>query len=340
MHIESIHTRRLTAAPGDVDGLLRTLGGAGDRLWPNERWATTRLTFDAPPTAIGVKGRHGKIGYHVEQYEPERLLRLRFDPDSGLDGTHAFEIDGNDDGGTVLRHVLDARLRPRLVPLARPLRAYHDAIIEDLLDNAERATGTGPIRPARGKRWVRTANALEVGIAQTLDRRGPLDQRARMAHRVVPPVLLAIAALHAAWALGSSWPSDDERALAQAVLSGAATEMPPGWASWAVAGTLTGAAGLVQLAGGHHPARWVRRMTLGAAGMFLFRGAVYIPVDLANGLASRYDRLDLALYSPLCLALGAGTWAVARRHGSRETERRSRSRQAPKSEPGKEEGRP
>ncbi|MGH2745184.1 MAG: hypothetical protein ACRDN8_22390, partial [Thermoleophilaceae bacterium] len=48
------------------------------------------------------------------------------------------------------------------------------------------------------------------------------------------------------------------------------------------------------------------------AAALLVRGAVYPPIDLANGLASDYDRIDLALYSPLCLLLGLGAFTVAR----------------------------
>jgi len=42
------------------------------------------------------------------------------------------------------------------------------------------------------------------------------------------------------------------------------------------------------------------------------RGAIYPPIDLSHGLASDYDRIDLVLYSPLCLLLGLGALAVAR----------------------------
>ena len=44
----------------------------------------------------------------------------------------------------------------------------------------------------------------------------------------------------------------------------------------------------------------------------LARGVVYIPSDVAGGPKGAYQRLDLTLYSPLCLALGAGTAIVAR----------------------------
>jgi hypothetical protein len=47
------------------------------------------------------------------------------------------------------------------------------------------------------------------------------------------------------------------------------------------------------------------------SGVLLARGALFIPLDLVSGLDEIYGRLDLAIYSPLCLALGAGAAAVA-----------------------------
>jgi hypothetical protein len=41
---------------------------------------------------------------------------------------------------------------------------------------------------------------------------------------------------------------------------------------------------------------------------------VGLPLDLAGGLRRRYQRLDLAVYAPLCGAISAGAAAVARRH--------------------------
>lgn len=51
----------------------------------------------------------------------------------------------------------------------------------------------------------------------------------------------------------------------------------------------------------------MRGAAWGVSGVFLARGAVYIPSDLLGGPGDTYERLDLALYSPLSLALGGGT---------------------------------
>jgi hypothetical protein len=50
--------------------------------------------------------------------------------------------------------------------------------------------------------------------------------------------------------------------------------------------------------------------------VLLARGAIGIASDLHGGVEERYQRLDLAIYSPLCLALGGGAALVARRAAS------------------------
>ena len=48
------------------------------------------------------------------------------------------------------------------MPLYPVLLAGHDALIEDLLDNAERAAGGCPGEPQPLPRWLRVANAVEA----------------------------------------------------------------------------------------------------------------------------------------------------------------------------------
>jgi hypothetical protein len=126
----------------------------------------------------------------------------------------------------------------------------------------------------------------------------------------VPTVLGALAALHAAWALGWRWPGGDDRAFAERVVGHGATEVPPAAATWAVAVALLAAAGIVAGAAASDDRR-LRLATLGIAAVLAARGALFIPLDLVGGVDDVYERLDLAIYSPLCLALAAGGAAVA-----------------------------
>ena len=128
---------------------------------------------------------------------------------------------------------------------------------------------------------------------------------------IVPGTLGSIAAVHGAWALGWRWPGGDDQALADRVV-GAGTELPPDWMTALVAGTLLAGAVIVR-AGANGAGGRIRQAAWAVGGVLLVRGAVMPPIDLATGLDHLYSRLDLAIYSPLCLALGAGTVKLLRR---------------------------
>jgi hypothetical protein len=313
MPITSTHARTLSAEPAVVGALLDTLASEHDELWPTDRWPTTPIAFDRP-LGVGADGGHGMIRYRVTAYEPGRRLRCTFAPGSGIDGMHELRVEPAADGRTVLTHDLVVEPAWWMRPVAPLLLRAHDALIEDLLDRAQRATEGHVERPNRWPRWLKVANGAEA----LLLRRGRPDLAARVAGVAVPATFAALGALHAVWAAGSPWPAESREALADAVLS-SSEGMPPDWASGAVAIGLLGAAVVVRRAAGPAPSARVRAAALAVAGAFLVRAVAYLPSDLAGGLETTYQRLDLAVYAPLCLLLGAGAAAVARRHGAAHT---------------------
>ena len=113
--------------------------------------------------------------------------------------------------------------------------------------------------------------------------------------------LLALAAVHANWARGSSWPLPDRRRLAWTVVG--SEEMPSATACLAVTGLLTVGAGLV--AG--LPRRAPRLGRMGAAGVVAVLAArgVVGAIGLMPGqrISEAFARWDRRLYSPLCLLL-------------------------------------
>ena len=115
--------------------------------------------------------------------------------------------------------------------------------------------------------------------------------------------LLVVAALHANWARGASWPLPDRPRLAETVAG--REEMPPAIACLGVAALLTAGAGCV----GGHPRRAPQLGRLGAAGLVTVlagRGLVGVarlmPEQRASAAFARWDR---RLYSPLCLVLAS-----------------------------------
>ncbi len=175
----------------------------------------------------------------------------------------------------------------------------------------------------------RDAAARAGGVAAPA---GPDDDRrvgpaARAGRVAVPAGLTAIAAVHAAWALGWRWPGGSDAALAERVVGG--TDLPSAEATWAVAAALLAAAGLVRAAGDANAPKVVRTGAWTVAGVLLARGIGGPVADLAGGLQGPYVRLDLMIYSPLCLALGAGAAAVAASAGAPGLLRRRRPATAP-----------
>lgn len=162
-----------------------------------------------------------------------------------------------------------------------------------------------------------TARRPEIGVTPAPVER-ILDRAGRAGAMAVPPALAGLGALHAAWALGWRWPGSDDRGLAERVLSRSERErlgagrLPPVPLTWAVAAALLAAAAIVRAASGAAP-RPVRGAAWAVSAAFLARGAVSIPADLVGGPEDAYQRLDLTIYSPLSLALGAGTAAAVAR---------------------------
>jgi hypothetical protein len=163
MQILNVHERRFTADPSAVGALLDTLSSADDRLWPGAQWWPMLLDR---PLGPGAHGGHGPVRYRVTEYAPGRLLRFAMGEEpgrgvAGLDG-HEFEVLPAP-GGAVLRHRLWGPFVLQEWPVwSFVVRPAHDALLEDLLDNAERELTGGVARPARWSLWVRLVRRMMI----------------------------------------------------------------------------------------------------------------------------------------------------------------------------------
>jgi hypothetical protein len=140
--IRNVHTRDLGVPAGPFVDRMQ-------ELWP-PAWG--RQEFDRP-LGVGADGGHGPIRYRCTEFVPGESITFEF---TDLSGTHTLSA-----AGTVLRHDLvgDFNLAQRL-RWALVIRWLHDACLEDLLDNAERAAGREPAEPARWSLWVRLVRRL------------------------------------------------------------------------------------------------------------------------------------------------------------------------------------
>ena len=331
MKIHAVHTRDLPVPATTVGALLDRLGSPDDRLWPSDRWPTTPLELDGP-LAPGTHSRQGifrptQIRQVVDEFVRGRRVAFRFAPGIGIVGGHALDVQPLGEERSRLTHTLTARLEAKMMPVYPILIRQHNALAEDLLDRAELATTGRIARPARWPTSVRIANALELAIAR---RRGiltapphtPRDRLSRFCGVAVPGILVALAGLHANWAQGSHWPAESADELAEWVLSRGERDrldggLPSAPLTWAVAGSLTGAATVVGAAAAGARSPQLRRAAWGVAAVLLARGVAYLPSDVIGRLDDRYRRLDLTLYAPLCLSLAGGT-AIVLRHAGRD----------------------
>ncbi len=164
--VRNVHERIVPAPIERVGPLLDGIGGPRDALWPSPAWWPMVL---AGPLAVGTEGGHGPIRYRVTGYVPGRRVEFTFAPEMGLHGTHTFTADPAGPDRTLLRHVIAGRLTG-VARLTWPLviRWAHDAVLEELLDDAERAVGVEPERPARRSAWVRLLRALSTARVRTV----------------------------------------------------------------------------------------------------------------------------------------------------------------------------
>jgi hypothetical protein len=160
--IRNVHRRTIDASAEKVGALLDQLGSDSDRLWPKQYWPPIR--FDRP-LAVGADGGHGPIRYRVTAYEPGRRVRCTFDPRMGVDGYHEAVVEAIGSDRCVLRHELQGQASASMyVRWTFIIRCFHDALIEDLLDNAERAATGTVLHPARWSAWVRLLRRLPLRI--------------------------------------------------------------------------------------------------------------------------------------------------------------------------------
>lgn len=129
------HERILRSPFTKVGELINQLGSPQDRIWPRDRWPAMR--FDRP-LQIGAVGRHGPIRYFVESYDPGRKIIFHLTEPKGFRGTHRFEAEEISPGIIRFRHVLEMRLEG-FARLYWPIvfGPLHDALVEDILDEAE-----------------------------------------------------------------------------------------------------------------------------------------------------------------------------------------------------------
>ncbi|MBT2505454.1 DUF3995 domain-containing protein [Streptomyces sp. ISL-98] len=136
----------------------------------------------------------------------------------------------------------------------------------------------------------------------------------------VAAVLATDGLLHLFWATGSTWPASDTRSLSYAVLGAEVPFTPP--VVLPLAALLFTAAALVtaraRLGRSHRYGRLLQLGTVAVACGTALRGLVGVAwacgveAGLDPGAGDTFYWLNLALYTPLCLAMAAAAIGLAR----------------------------
>ena len=177
--VRNVHERRLPVPAAVAGGLLDSLAGPEDRLWPRRQWPAMR--FDRP-LGVGATGGHGPVRYTVEEYIPGQRVRFRFHAPAGFDGYHEYEVLAEGDTECRLRHSVVMTPRwPAWLTWPLIFGPLHDALIEDSLDTATRALGLPVPAPRRWPLRVRLLRALAQAARQR--RPTPPATRPEAAHR-------------------------------------------------------------------------------------------------------------------------------------------------------------
>jgi hypothetical protein len=95
---------------------------------------------------------------NVAHFEPERRVEFTFEPSTGVEGTHAFDVlPGSRPGRTVLRHTVIAHPIALTMRIGWPLvvRWLHDACVEDIFDQVQRSLGQTVEHPNHPSLYVR-----------------------------------------------------------------------------------------------------------------------------------------------------------------------------------------
>ena len=165
MKINNVHERTINTTEEEAGRLLDSLSGKDDRFWPGDRWPPMRFNR---PLGVGAKGGHGPIRYSVTEYDPGKRIVFEFNGASGpgLIGNHFFEV-LNNGRGVSIRHTIDASCKgSMLIKWPLIIRPFHDALLEDALDNAQDILGDPPAMRAKYSSWVRFLKSIFARLAK------------------------------------------------------------------------------------------------------------------------------------------------------------------------------
>ncbi|MGW4158968.1 DUF2867 domain-containing protein [Streptomyces sp. NPDC004788] len=181
--LSNVH-QRIVRAPADVVGaLVDRLSAPDDPLFPTPVWPA--MVLDRP-LAVGADGGHGMVRYRVTAHEPGRSVRFDM-TDGGLgEGYHRVDVEPLGPDRCRISHTLEVAMPPAAFAFFKlAIEPVHDAMVEEIFDNAERAAlGVLPHPPARRSPRALLVNRLFWTRPRAVPVPGP--DTARLLHGAAP----------------------------------------------------------------------------------------------------------------------------------------------------------
>ncbi|MEU8542687.1 DUF2867 domain-containing protein [Streptomyces sp. NPDC048717] len=179
--VRNAHHRIVEAPAETVGALVDRLSAPDDPLFPTPVWPA--MVLDRP-LSVGADGGHSSVRYRVTAYEPGRSVRFDMTEPGLGEGHHRIDVEPLGDGRCRISHRLEVAMDARSFALFKvAIEPVHDLMVEELLDNVERAAlGCLPHPPARRPPRALLANRL----AWPLPKAVPLPAGARLLREAVP----------------------------------------------------------------------------------------------------------------------------------------------------------
>ncbi|MFJ3333237.1 DUF2867 domain-containing protein [Streptomyces sp. NPDC086766] len=157
--LRNVHERIVQAPAETVGALVDRLSAPDDPLFPTPVWPA--MVLDRP-LGVGADGGHGRIRYRVTAYEPGRSVRFDTTEDGLGTGYHRFDVEPLGPHRCRISHVLEVSMSAGKFAFCKlAIEPVHDTMVEEILDNAERAAlGALPRPPARRPRRALLVNRL------------------------------------------------------------------------------------------------------------------------------------------------------------------------------------
>jgi hypothetical protein len=154
MKVRSAHEREMSGSIEQAIEIVKTYGTLNDQMHPDELWPKIRSVEPDGPPAVGKVYIRGAVRFMITFFNigPTKAhYGWKFIEPAGFNGRHESQVE--DIGNRRLRFKTFVEIELRgikfIILWFLIMRPFHNAVVEDCLDKAERKLGNSP----KGREW-------------------------------------------------------------------------------------------------------------------------------------------------------------------------------------------